>query len=226
MERLQKILELACYEFGARALPDIMRRRGWDCPELVELNKWTELLKREEVAALGDTRKPLEELLQSIANIRHTAVHRLRTNSVRLEQFLIDAEDLVGALGNPVYANVISQLRLHTESTIAELTQNKQLLQSQLETTRVVIAKQRAEIDQKEQEAINHVRGEDEKYQVLAGERLEKALELIGDFKGIKNGENAVLYGVNNSTNDIVDDMDSMDDDMDEFIDCNEQSYD
>lgn len=83
---------------------------SWDCPELVELNKWTELLKSEGVAALGDTRKPLEKLLQSIANIRHTAVHRLRTNSVRLEQFLIDAEDLVGALGNPVYANVTSQL--------------------------------------------------------------------------------------------------------------------
>lgn len=65
MEKLQKTLELACYEFGARVLPDIMRKRGWDCPESVELSKWTEVLKREGVVELESTRKPLKELLHS-----------------------------------------------------------------------------------------------------------------------------------------------------------------
>lgn len=47
---------------------------------------------------------------------------------------------------------------------------------------------------------------------LLAGERLEKALELIGDFEVTTNGENAALGGV--------------DDDMDELEDYDEQSRD
>ncbi|CAI6089406.1 unnamed protein product [Clonostachys chloroleuca] len=219
MEKLQKTLELACYEFGARALPDIMRRRGWDCPESTELSKWTELLKHEGLVELESTHKPLKELLHSIANIRHTAVHRLRTNSVGLERFLTDAEDFAGALGNAVYANAISQLRSNAESAFAELTKNKQFLQLRLEKTQAAIAKQRAELDRREQEAIDRVREEDEKYRMLAGESLEKALELMGDFKATTNGESAVLDGVDNGIKGIMDDKD---DDMDEFTDCDE----
>lgn len=39
---LQKLLELVCYNFGKKLMPDIMLQRGWNCPELVELNRWTE----------------------------------------------------------------------------------------------------------------------------------------------------------------------------------------
>ncbi|KAH7233902.1 uncharacterized protein BKA55DRAFT_523373 [Fusarium redolens] len=136
MERLQKTLELACYEFGARAMPDTLRNRGWDCPESVELSKWTEVLKREGVLKRENTRKTLQELLYSIANIRHTAVHRLRTSSVGLEMFIADAEDLVEVLGDTAYSKSISQLRTNMNSAITELTQNKQFLQLQLEQTR------------------------------------------------------------------------------------------
>lgn len=220
MEKLQKTLELTCYEFGARVLPDVMRKRGWDCPESVELNKWTELLKREGLAVERDsTRKPLKELLHSIANIRHTAVHRLHTNSIGLERFLADAEDLAGALGNTVYANAISQLRSNAESALAELRQNKQFLQLRLEKTRAVIAKQRAELDRREQEAMDRVREEDEKYGMLAGERLEKALELMGDFKATTKGENNVLDGVNDDIEEMMDEDDGI---MEEFEDCEE----
>lgn len=106
------------------------------------------------------------------------------------------------------------------ERTIAfaELTQNKQFLQLQLEKTQAVIAKQRAELDRREQEAMDRVREENEKYRVLAGERLEKALELIGDFEATTNGENAVLDGVDG----IEDIMDDNDEDIDEFADCDE----
>lgn len=168
---------------------------------------------------LESTHKPLKELLHSIASIRHTAVHRLRTNSVGLERFLVDAEDLVGALGSTVYANAISQLRSNAKSTFAELAQNKQFLQLRLEKTQSAIAKQRAELDQREQKAIDGVREEDEKCRMLAGESLEKALELMGDFKATKNGGIAILDCADEGIKDIVDDMDN---DMDEFTDCDE----
>ncbi|KAF5989280.1 hypothetical protein FBULB1_1092 [Fusarium bulbicola] len=218
MERLQKTLELACYEFGARAMPDTLRKRCWDCPESVELSKWTEVFRREGVLERGSPRKASKELLLSIANIRHTAVHRLRTSSVGLEQFIADAEDLVDLLGDTAYSKSISQLRANVNSAITELTQNKQFLQLQLEHTQVAIEQQRAELDRREQEAINNAREEDRKYQAVAGKRVQKALEVIGNLGGTDNGRISPLEGFG-SVRGMAEDYD---DDLDKFEDCNE----
>jgi hypothetical protein len=218
MERLQKTLELACYAFGARAVPDILRKRCWGCPESVELSKWTEVFRREGILERGSPRKALKELLLSIANIRHTAVHRLRTSSVGLEQFIADAEDLVDLLGDTTYSKSISQLRANVNSAITELTQNKQFLQLQLEHTQAAIEQQRAELDRREQEAISDAREEDRKYQILAGERVQKALELIGNLGGTDNTRISPLEGFG-SVGGMAEDND---DDLDKFEDCNE----
>jgi hypothetical protein len=218
MERLQKTLELACYEFGARAMPDTLRKRCWDCPESVELSKWTEVFGREGILERGSPRKTLKELLHSIANIRHTAVHRLRTSSVGLELFIADAEDLVEVLGDPAYSKSISQLRTNVNSAITELTQNKQFLQLQLEHTQAAIEQQRAELDRREQEAINDAREEDRKYQILAGERVQKALEVIGNLGGTDNRRISPLEGFGS----VADMAEDDDEDLDKFEDCNE----
>ncbi|CVL08363.1 uncharacterized protein FMAN_05137 [Fusarium mangiferae] len=39
MEKLQKVLEAACYEYGLRELSSIMQDRHWDCPKAVELSQ-------------------------------------------------------------------------------------------------------------------------------------------------------------------------------------------
>ncbi|WKT54208.1 hypothetical protein QSH57_004792 [Fusarium oxysporum f. sp. vasinfectum] len=218
MERLQKTLELACYEFGARAMPDTLRKRCWGCPESVELSKWTEVFRREGILEGGSPRKALKELLLSIANIRHTAAHRLRTSSVGLEQFIADAEDLVDLLGDTAYSKSISQLRANVNSAITELTQNKQFLQLQLEYTQAAIEQQRAELDRRQQEAINDAREEDRKYQIVAGKRVQKALEVIGNLGGTNNGRISPLESFG-SVRDMAEDYD---DDLDKFEDCNE----
>lgn len=222
MEKLQKILELACYDFGTRALPDVMRKRGWECPESVELSKWAELLGREGSMRRKINGDPPKELLRSIASIRHTAVHRLRTNSTGLEQFLADAEELVGVLGDTVYAKAISHLRSDAQSTLMELTRNKQFIQLQLERAQGEIAKQRAKLDQEEQEVLRCIAKEDEKYRVLAGDRLKNALELMGDFKIATDREDAVLNGIDGFETNAVYDDDSDVDYADQFEDCDE----
>lgn len=234
MERLQKVLELACYEFGAKALPDIVQKRGWDCPESAELHHWTHLLKREEVLEWTSTNKTLDELLRSIASIRHTAVHRLRTNSAGLERFLLDAEELVVVLGDVEHVEAISRLRSIAELVLTELTQSKQFLQLQLETTQEGIAKQRMELDRKEQEAIDHMMEEDQKYMKLAGEKLEKALKLRTYLRVNQDGEKALMNGLSDiedeqdndhgDKGDDGDEEDCDDDDMDMFEDCDEPS--
>jgi hypothetical protein len=220
MEKLQKILELACYQYGVREIPSIMQKRGWDCPESVELSKWAELLGREENLERQGNGKPLAELLPSITQIRHTAVHRLRTNSTGLERFLTDAEDLAALLGDNIYTKAISQLRLDVRSTLAELTRNKEFIQLELEKAQGEIAKKRTELDEEEQENLRQMKREDEKYRALAGERLEKALHVLGDLNEASKNEDTVLNGMNGDEAVRISDDDSEFDHAEQFEDC------
>ncbi|KAF5265334.1 hypothetical protein FOXYS1_3848 [Fusarium oxysporum] len=222
MEKLQKVLETACYEYGVRELSSIVQHRDWDCSESVELNQWAELLGHEGNLKRLGTGKARKELLRSIAQIRHTAVHRLRTNSRGLEQFLADAEDLARILGVNIYTQVISQMRIEAQSTLTELAQNKQFIQLQLEKAQEEIAKQRAELDQKEQENLRRMEREDKRYRAMAGQRLQQALNLVGNFAIAPESENMALDGMGGDDVYPVSDDDSNLDHAEQFEDCSE----
>ncbi|EXL63473.1 hypothetical protein FOCG_01805 [Fusarium oxysporum f. sp. radicis-lycopersici 26381] len=222
MEKIQKTLELACYQFGLRALPNVMQKQGWDCPESVELSKWAKLFGRKGNLVWEGSSKPSKELLQSIAAIRHTAVHRLRTNSEGLERFLADAENLAGVLGDDIFTQAISQLRLDTQTTLIDLIRNKQFIQLQLEKAQEDIARQRAELNQKEQEILLRMASEDRKYRDQAGERLERALGRMGDLRVASIGQDAVLESVDDIVYDPLSDDDGDFDYEEQFEDCSE----
>ncbi|KAF5974427.1 hypothetical protein FBULB1_7795 [Fusarium bulbicola] len=222
MEQLQKILELACYQYGASKIPGIMQNLGWDCPESVELSIWADLLGREGNLERHGDDKPLAELLASIAQIRHTAVHRLRTSSTGLERFLADAEDLAVVLGDNIYTKAISQLRLDARSIFAELTRNKELTQLRLETAQKEIAKQRAELDEKEQENMRQMQREDDRYRALAGKRLEKALHVLGDLRVASKNEKAGLSGMDGDEAVTISGDDGEFEHAEQFEDCSE----
>ncbi|KAF5714971.1 hypothetical protein FGLOB1_3274 [Fusarium globosum] len=222
MEQLQKILELACYQYGARKIPSIMQKLGWECPESVELSKWAELLGRQGNLERQRDGKPLAELLSSIAQIRHTAVHRLRTSSTGLERFLADAEELSVVLGDSIYTRAISQLRLDARSTFAELARNKEFIQLQLETAQKEITKQRAELDEKEQENLRQMQREDVKYRARASKKLEKALHVLGDLTIASKNENTGLNGMDSDEAVTASEGDSEFDHAEQFEDCSE----
>ncbi|KAJ4111477.1 hypothetical protein NW768_011831 [Fusarium equiseti] len=222
MEELQKALELACYQFGLSALPSIMQEQGWDCPQSVELSEWVKLVGRKKDIVWGGGGEPTESLLQSIAAIRHAAVHRLRTNSTGLEQFLADAERLAVVLGNNTFTETISQLRLDIHATLVELIQKKQSTQLQLEKAQEEIARQRAELDQKEEEALRGMASQDRKYSELAGERLKRVVHLMGDLRGTSVDQGAVLESVDAIEHQpLPADISDFDDD-ERFEDCSE----
>ncbi|KAG8359448.1 hypothetical protein FVEN_g2956 [Fusarium venenatum] len=222
MEKLQKTLELACYQFGLRALPSLMRKQGWDCPEAGELNKWTKVFGRTESVVWEGSGKPSKELLRSIAAIRHATVHRQRTNSTELERFLADAETLTGVLGEKEFTQAISQLRMDTQETLAELIRNKEMSQTKLERAQEEIARHRAELDQREQEILRHAESEDRKYRDLAGERLKGVLGLVMDVKVVSHGQAAVLANGDDVEDYLISDDDSDSDHNEQFEDCSE----
>lgn len=88
----QETLERACYDFTIASMPELIKSEGWDCAEALELNIRTRKMESrednflvEDVAELG---KPFNDLLDTIAQIRHTAVHRLRISANRIGLYL------------------------------------------------------------------------------------------------------------------------------------------
>ncbi|KAK5074428.1 hypothetical protein PMZ80_011243 [Knufia obscura] len=178
---VQQSLERACYAFATRTLPDVVGDKEWDCAESVELNLWTQIFMRnqdkfpqEDVDRVG---KPLHQLFDSVAQLRHTAVHRLRITANRVELFLVDAESLARLLNDDHCYQELSRLRRETHMSIEDIKRNKDLLETQLTLKLKKIAAQRAEIDRLEKSVVADMLREDQEYRQFAGTALNQAID-------------------------------------------------
>jgi len=126
---------------------------------------------------LDELDKPLKDLLNTIANLRHTAVHRIRISVNRLELFLRDAESLSRLLRDSDCITKLSRLRRETHLAIEDIKRNKDLLESQLAMKLKEITAQRAELDRLEQSVIADMMREDHAYGLFAGSALNQAIE-------------------------------------------------
>ncbi|KAG9228717.1 hypothetical protein BJ875DRAFT_489597 [Amylocarpus encephaloides] len=185
--RVQATLEDACYEFGHRMMGDILQKEGWDCPESVELNIWARVFRGNEdkfdAEKLLELRKPFPELLDSIAQLRHTAVHRVRVSANKTQQFITEAESLATLLHNYTCARMLSRLRREAQQVIDDLGRNKDLLESILKEKLQEIDARRRELDSLECNAVEDMLREDKEYQTLASATLEQAITIPTTFQ-------------------------------------------
>lgn len=182
LNKVQDILEHACYTFGEIKMASELQKRGWDSPECVELNIWCKLFRSKEhifhperIAALG---KSFPDLLESVAQIRHTAVHRLRSTAGRVESFLVDAETLASLFADERCASQLSRLLRETKLVVEEVERNKDVLETQFIEKRKEIAARRAELDRIEHAAYETMLEEDKQYQNFAGANLEDVIDI------------------------------------------------
>lgn len=110
-----------------------LQARGWDCPESVELNIWSNVLKKhkqkfipEDLEGIG---KPFDHFLDSISHLRHTAVHRLRITAARVEQFMTDAESLCRVMQDEKSSHTMARLRRKMQSAVEGTKRKKDLLE-------------------------------------------------------------------------------------------------
>jgi hypothetical protein len=178
--RLQTLLEHACYTFASKRLPDVLVREDWTCPESVELNRWPKVLLTHRAefheSSVAELAKPLDDLFSSIAQLRHTAVHRLRLTANRILQFVVDAEALVKLLRDDITLDVVTSIRQCLQTCIGEIERNKDLLEVSMATTKAEYVAKREELEREEREALEKTFSEDREYMVLAGRGLELAL--------------------------------------------------
>ncbi|KAI4957102.1 hypothetical protein J4E86_005575 [Alternaria arbusti] len=152
--RVQYTLEKACFDFAQERLVGILQREGWDCAEAVELNQWarTLLIYRDELKLddMKDDVEPLPGLMESIIQLRHNAVHRVRLSSSGLLQHLTDAVLLAQLLHDDKCCKFLSNIRQRTHNAIEELVRNKQLLDGRLADIKREFAAKRAELERQE----------------------------------------------------------------------------
>lgn len=112
----QNTLESACYRFAKNNYPSILTRNKWRCPEAGELTAWTKELIRAFEADPEPATKVLysptkfPKLLRDLAELRHTAVHRLVVSGEKLLGLLENAFNAVKMLKDNKAINDIALL--------------------------------------------------------------------------------------------------------------------
>lgn len=160
--------------------PDVMKRRGWDCVEAMELNLWTEASEsslKKELPLRGDIIQ-VEPLLRSIANIRHNAVHRRQVSNWDIESFLFNSVKLARILKEFGARNMIFNLFPKTKSAMDELQENRKLSQSKLQETLQSIAAQEKELARLKCVATAEKEKEDQGYEKIAMKGIQEAIKV------------------------------------------------
>ncbi|KAL2845199.1 hypothetical protein BJY01DRAFT_235009 [Aspergillus pseudoustus] len=151
MTSIQKLVEEACFAYAQSHFPQLLVKKGWDCPEAVELTEWTKLLPQ----YLGEmaTTKKRSELLRLLCELRHSAVHRLRMTAAGVERLAENAQLFLEVLRDSDRLESVSRLRRELSMAIDELKRNKDFLEGRYIGELKEIQAKRAALDMWERNA-------------------------------------------------------------------------
>jgi hypothetical protein len=200
-------------------MPEILEMRKWHCPESAELNLWAKQFSKRQVkfekmpSKASTSSRPLKEVLSSIAQIRHHAVHRIPVTAKELERFMVDGETLVQLFEDDTAIPVMSRARIEVHKAATELENKKNMLEARLNRVLQDIAEKRAELDRLEAEAIADMQLKDKEYQLFAGNHLHENIWLD------EGAAREDLFAKQNPTTDWVH-MDLSADQVDSALDC------
>lgn len=176
---VQALLERSCFAYGQTTFWEELEKRGWDCPESVELNVWASVLLEQQAKVnselVAERGRPMSEIMNSLSHLRHTAVHRIRVTANRVYQFICDAENLCIILGDFESSERLAGLRRGLQSTIDDINRNKDLLESRHVEILKHFAEERAKLLQQEKAAHEQLLAEDKKYQARVTAILESS---------------------------------------------------
>ena len=161
-------------------------QKGWDCPEAIELNKWAFYVMHQHwklpTHCFASGAKPsIVQKLKSVVNIRHAAVHRLRTTVTGILGMLQSAIDFSHALKDQACEERFTALFAEVEQKKKALELNKNFLESKLQQELDEVARLRKELDVREQQAaVTAIRNDNENIQHI-GDLLAESVRYIFD---------------------------------------------
>jgi len=173
-------------------MPELLQEKNWECAAAAELTEWTKMFLKgkhpqselPELSEEGGT-----ELLQKVANVRHTAVHRLPTTAKDVCRLLESAVTFAQVLRDDRRAEQLDGLRAELSSKIKAMELNKKVLGDKLASELQAIQKRREELDKREAELIQKTLNDDMDNKILIGQLLEGSVHQIfknhsGDGQG------------------------------------------
>ncbi|CAL5872193.1 uncharacterized protein PFLUO_LOCUS6451 [Penicillium psychrofluorescens] len=176
---IQGLLEQGCFDFAQRHFPQLLAKHGWDCPEAVELTEWTKILSRNSTPLIKPLKKPLNELLALLRELRHSAVHRLRKTAAGVELLAENAQLFLEALEDSFRSEKVLCLRRELRSTIEELKRSKDFLEGRLLAQLKEIQNKRSKLDEWEKNAKETMICEDLQCSNDIGEGLERFVQEV-----------------------------------------------
>ncbi|EEQ27352.1 ubiquinol-cytochrome-c reductase cytochrome c1 [Microsporum canis CBS 113480] len=184
LTKTQCLLEECCYVFTSKWMPDLLLKRKWDCPEAIELNKWVRVFMKRisklPADALHDGHKAnIFEIVESVVQLRHSAVHRLLISAKRLEDLINSSVAFVSMLRDSHRQSQLSELDVNLKRMIKSQELNKNFLEMQLQEKLDDIQKQREELKKREKDAVATMLNEDEENKYLVGSLLEESIASV-----------------------------------------------
>lgn len=179
---IQRLLEESCFEFARQHFPQLLVKNEWNCPEAVELTKWTEIFSRhpaQTTAIKEAAKKPPHEIFDLLRELRHSAVHRLRRTAMGIERLAKNAQLFLEVLNDSFNSKKVSHLRQELRMAIEELKRNKDLLEGRLLAQIKDINAKRAELDVWEQDAKNTMLNDDLQCLNDVSEGVEKTVREV-----------------------------------------------
>lgn len=191
---IQSSLEECCFDFGTKWLPEIITSEGWEAPEQVELTTWTAKMNEhakkiptDAVFKIPD--KSWEEVLFGTHELRHSAVHRLKTTAYGLVNLIESAVLLARMLKDIPRAQWIEGVRDNLKSSIEEMEGHKKVLQEKLSSELQSIAQKRVELDALEKTALKEMVQSDIDHKLATGQRLAECLLFSGVRLKVKSDD-------------------------------------
>ncbi|KAJ6264854.1 hypothetical protein Dda_1007 [Drechslerella dactyloides] len=159
----QRLLETVCYDFVKKWLPDKTATEQFANPENAELPMWARLIKKKlkELPAKSHDKSALEsETLAKVGgvieNLRHTAVHRLKTHSKGLEDMLEKAV-MFAAFLKDERAETLRRILNKAMELSSALESEKILLHNRLRQELEAIEEARQVLKRKEELALKRI---------------------------------------------------------------------
>jgi hypothetical protein len=181
--RAQNLLEDCLFKFGSDKMRDVIRDRGWNCAQCVELNDWVKILrKRKDLlndSNVKTSNRPLSAILGSLVQLRNAAVHRQRITALEVQLFLEDAESLLGLLGDRESAKEISKVRCSLSDHVKDLSARSS---SDQERLRGIAREKRMQVFQlqlEEHSAVSRILAENQDFDRDATVRFQQRTRCI-----------------------------------------------
>ncbi|KAK1997824.1 ubiquinol-cytochrome-c reductase cytochrome c1 [Colletotrichum falcatum] len=179
--RAQGILENSCFRYAVHSMPRVLENRRWVVPECVELNIWARIFKYETETRFKDEAIPhphpsWDSFFQSIANLRHKAVHREQLTSSAIESYLRDAHNFARLLHDDEGAETLARFREETREYLGTFEVCRRNISRSFQAKMDEINTHRAELDIRERQAMQNWLQEDMTIHDKLGADLKEAV--------------------------------------------------